>query len=454
LPFKRQPSPLKPYETEDAMKENNTVAAERLKQFFDAGTFVEIGAYISRCGTAGDAEGVTCGYGSLGGRLVFAFAQDSSLMKGALDGRHAEKILRTYEKAMAVGAPIVGFFDCAGAVVFDGAAALAGYGKLLSAVSAASGVIPQIAVISGTCAGSMAAVAALFDVTVTVKGKSRLYVASPTQLGQEIATAEYAFEKGNAALLAENEADAFAKVAQLLTYLPDHADHGTPAVESADDPNRQLALADRSTAAEAMVAAVDAGSLLELYAGYGEAVKVGFAALGGVASVVLALDGELTLSDMEKMNRMLDLADALDLPTVTFVNCNGIKTDAEAEPRLAAALAALAKTLAEGTAPRVTAVVGDAIGAGFIFGGSRALGADMVFALPGSEIAALTARAAVAFLWNDRITPELSREALEEEWRNTNATPEAAAATGEVDDIIAPAELRARLVAALFMLVD
>ena len=143
------------------MKENNTAAAERLKAFFDDGTFVEIGAYISRSGVAGDAEGVTCGYGSLCGRLVFAFAQDSSLMKGALDGRHADKILRTYEKAMAVGAPIVGFFDCAGAVVFEGAAALAGYGKLLTAVSTASGVIPQIAVISGTCASLSTSAAAI-----------------------------------------------------------------------------------------------------------------------------------------------------------------------------------------------------------------------------------------------------------------------------------------------------
>ena len=436
------------------MKENNTVAAERLKSFFDAGTFVEIGAYISRSGTAGDAEGVVCGYGSISGRLIFAFAQDSSLMKGALDGRHADKILRTYEKALAVGAPVVGFFDCAGAVVFDGAAALAGYGKLLSAVSAASGVIPQIAVINGTCAGTMAAVAALFDFTVVIKGASRLYVGSPTQLGDEVGTAEAAFAAGEAALIAENGADALAKAKALLAYLPDHAEHGTPAMESVDDPNRLVGLADRTTAAEALAAVVDAGSFLELYAGYGEAVKCGLAGFGGASAAVLAIDGELDLASIEKMTRSLDFADAMDLPTVTLVNCKGVKSDAASDAAMAAALAKLAKTLAEGTAPRVTAIVGEAIGAGFIFGGSRALGADMVYALPGTEIAALSARSAVAFLWNDRITPALSREALEEEWRNTNATPEAAAATGEVDDVIAPAELRARLIAALFMLVD
>lgn len=436
------------------MKETNTVGKSRLQAFFDAGTFVELGAYICRPGKEAEAEGVVCGYGSLNGRLAFAFAQDSSAMKGALDGRHADKIIRTYEKALSVGAPVIGFFDCAGAVVFDGAAALAGYGRLLSMVSAASGEIPQIAVISGVCAGTMASVAALFDFTVTVKGQSRLYVSSPTLVGDEVGSAEYAFEKGNAALIAENEGDAFATVRQLLSYLPDNADHGVPALETADDPNRALALADRATAKEALDASVDAGSFLELFGGFGEAAVVGLAALGGVSTAVIALDGELDLAAVSKMNRMLSFADSIGLPTVTFVNCKGVAANAAEEPAMASALATLAAVQAEGDAPRVTAIVGDALGAGFIFGGSRALGADMVLALPGTEIAALTARSAVAFLWNDRITPELSREALEQEWRETRAKPEAAAADGEVDDIVAPAELRARLIAALFMLVS
>lgn len=436
------------------MKDVNSVAAKRLKAFFDGGTFVEIGAYISRPNAADTAEGVVCGYGSVDGRLIFAFAQDSSSMKGALDGRHADKIARTYEKALAVGAPIVGFFDCAGAVVFDGAAALAGYGKLLRAASDASGVIPQIAVISGTCAGTMAAVAALFDFTVTVEGASKLYVSSPTQLGEDQSSAAVAFEKGNAALLAADEQAALGTVRSLLAYLPDNADHGIPALETADDPGRVALAADRTTAAEALAAVVDAGSFFELYGGCGSAVKAGLATMGGMSSVALALDGELDLAAIAKMSRMLSFADVFGLPAVTFVNCSGVAADAENEPALAQALAALAAVMADGTAPRVTAIVGDAIGAGFIFGGSRALGADLVLALPGTEIAALTARSAVAFLWNDRITPELSREELEKEWRETKATPEAAAADGEVDDIVAPAELRARLISALYMLAD
>lgn len=436
------------------MKENSTAGITRLTSFFDQGTFVELGAYIRRPGNEETLEGVVCGYGSIGGRLTFAFAQDSTLMKGALDGRHAEKIARTYEKALAVGAPIVGFFDCAGAVVFEGAAALAGYGTLLRTVSGASGKIPQIAVISGTCAGTMASVAALFDLTVTVKDKSRLYVSSPTLIGEEIGTAAYAFEQGNAAILADGEGEALAAVRKLLSYLPDNAEHGIPAVATADDPCRALPIGARCTAKEALDAAVDAGSFYEVLGGFGDAVTVGFASMGGVSSVVLAMDGEMTLASIVKMRRMIALADAFGLPVATFVNASGVAVSATDEGALATELAALAKAQASAKAPRVTAIVGDAVGAGFIFGGSRALGADLVLALPDAEIAALNASAAVAFLWNDRITPDVTREALEKEWRKTCATAESAAATGEVDDIVAPAELRARLIAALFMLAN
>jgi acetyl-CoA carboxylase carboxyltransferase component len=434
------------------MKENSTAGITRLTSFFDEGTFVELGAYIRRLSSEEALEGVVCGYGSLGGRLVFAFAQDSTSMKGALDGRHAEKIARTYEKALAVGAPIVGFFDCAGAVVFDGAAALAGSGTLLRTVSGASGKIPQIAVISGTCAGTMASVAALFDPTVTVKDKSRLYVSSPTLIDEEIGTAAYAFEHGNAAILAEGEDEALMAVRKLLSYLPDNAEHGIPSIATADNPGRALSLGSRCTAKEALDTAVDAGSFYEVLGGFGEAVTAGFASMGGVSTVVLAMDGELTLTSIVKMRRMIAFADAFGLPVVTLVNAGGVAVSAADESALAIELAALAKAQTSARAPRVTAIVGDAVGAGFIFGGSRALGADLVLALPDAEIAALNASAAVAFLWNDRITPELTREALEKEWRETCATAEAAAATGEVDDIVSPAELRARLIAALFML--
>lgn len=431
------------------MKNEKTIGKERLLAFFDAGTFVELGAYICRPGSD-DTEGVVCGYGAKDGRLVFAFSQDPSQMRGALDARHAEKIALTYQKALAVGAPIVGFFDCAGAAVFDGAAALAGYGTLLSVAAKASGKIPQIAVISGVCAGTMASVAALFDLTVVIKEKSLLYTASPSLVGEEIGTAEYAAANGNAACIAENEQQAFAVVGKLLSYLPDCAGGNLPTC-AIDDLNRALAIGDGVSAADALAASVDAGSLTALYADFSDTVTAGLAFMGGIPCAVIALDKLLTLSGAKTVARLLAFAESFRLPTVTFVNCEGVAQ--EEQPELALTLAALAKALANSTAARVTAIVGKAIGAGFLFGGAKTLGADMVYALPGAEISTLTAKTGVAFLWNDRITAEVSREDLEKEWRDA-ACPEAAAAQGEVDDIVAPAELRARVLAALMMLRD
>ena len=437
------------------MKDQKTpvsVGEARLRQLFDPGTMSELGAYICRPGQKEEREGVVCGYGAVDGRLVFAFSQDAAAMKGALDARHVQKIVAVYEKAMAVGAPVVGLFDSAGAVVFDGADALSAYGELLRVVSDASGVVPQIAVLCGTCAGSMAAVAALFDFTVAVSGKTQLYVTSPSLLDGKNGSAEYAYENGNAEILAADEADAIAKTKTLLTYLPDNTDSGAPETVENDDPNRALALPERTTAAAALDAAVDTGSFFPLFDGVKTETRVGFARFGGVTAAVLSADGELTPAAADKMTAMVRFADAFGLPVVTLLNLTGTAADAAAEPHMAAALGRLAYTLAESDSAKVTAVVGAAVGAGFIFGAPKSLGADVVLALPGAEIGVLSARAGVAFLWNDRITPEVSREALEAEWLTTRATAENAAMTGAVDDIVAPAELRARLIAALYML--
>lgn len=433
------------------MEKRNSPARERICAFFDAGTFVETGAYVRRKDTAAEDAGVVCGYGSLDGRLVFAFAQDASAMRGAVDERHATKIEDLYRKARRAGAPVVGMFDSAGAVVFDGAAALSGYGKLLAAAADASGKIPQVALVSGVCAGTMAAVASLFDFTVAIRESGKLYLTSPAQGTGVTGSAEEIFGSGIADVLAENETEAFAKIRALLSYLPDSAADGAPADICADDVNRALGIGESVPAAEALAACADSGTFFEVAGGYGSGVQTGFALLGGCSAAVLAIDGELTADGARKAADLLRVAGDFALPVVSFVNCTGL---AAGEPETAAirALSALALAWKRTENAKVVAVTGSAVGAGFLFGGARTLGADLVFALPGTEIAALGAKTAVAFLWNDRITPERSRAELEAQWRAENATAENAAATGEVDDIVAPAELRARIIAALYML--
>jgi len=423
------------------MEKKQSAARARLEAFFDAATFVELGAYIRRPGNLSENEGVVCGYGAVSGRLVFAFAQDADAMKGAVDARHAEKIAALYDKAVSVGAPVVGMLDSAGAVVFDGAAALSGYGVLLDTVASASGVVPQLALVHGACTGTMAVLAAAFDFTVVTKSAD-LYVTGE-------GSGEAAYLAGEAAMLVENEQEGLSALRSLLAYLPDACDRASDTGASGDDPNRPVALDGKTTAKAALGAVCDNGTCLALYGGTAPEVVAGLATVGDVAVAVLAVDGALSLDGVEKMTKMLHVADAFGLPVVTLLNCTGLDTVGN---RAAVALARLSRLQSAADTARVSVVVGAAVGAGFVFGGNKAMGADVVLALPEAEIAAIPAATAVAFLQNDSISKTRDRATLEAEWRLEHATALAAASVGEVDDIVVPAELRARVIAALYML--
>ena len=172
---------------------------EKLALLFDAGSFVELGAYTKRADNADEFESVVCGYGAVEGALTFAFIQDSGRTRGAFGEQHANKIANLYSLAVKNGAPVIGVFDSAGAVVYDGAGALSAYGKFMKTVSDASGIIPQIAVIDGVCGGSSAIVASMFDLTVTVKESSSLYVNAPFVIGKEAGTPDFAATNGRSA---------------------------------------------------------------------------------------------------------------------------------------------------------------------------------------------------------------------------------------------------------------
>jgi len=154
------------------MEKKSTQGIDRVSALFDEGTFVEIGSFVRRSSKPEEYEGVVCGYGAIDGKLVFAFAQDSDRMKGAFDEVHARKIETLYKMAIENGAPVIAMLDSAGALIFEGSAVLSGYGRMMKCVSEASGVIPQIAVVSGVCAGMLATTAAMYDFVVTVKDKS------------------------------------------------------------------------------------------------------------------------------------------------------------------------------------------------------------------------------------------------------------------------------------------
>ena len=436
------------------MEKARTVGSEKIAALFDAGTFVETGAYVKRAG--GELTGVVCGYGAIDGRLAYAFAQNSDRAKGAFDAIQAQKIASLYAMALKNRAPVIGVFDSIGAVVCDGASALSGYGKLLKVVSDASGVIPQIALIGGVCAGMSATVAAMFDFVVTVKEKSELFVSTPFVAGKEIGTPEYTAKIGLSSVVAENEADAQKKIAQLVSLLPSNNAEGVYAEDVTDDVNRLL---PEGLSGKALVEAVaDMGVFFEIASEYAPEILTGLVRIGGVTCGVVASNkeekgGAITAEGAQKAARLVRLCDAYSIPVVTLVDSVGIETGKEAEEApLASQLGKLAMSYASADTAKITAVVGKAYGAAFTLLGSKALGADMVFALPKAEISTMAPASAVAFLWNDRIDESTSRADLEEEWKQTFTTPEVVALDGSIDDVVSVAELRQRICSAVYML--
>ena len=436
------------------MEKGTTVGCAKIAALFDAGTFVETGAFMKR---GDDLTGVVCGYGAVDGKLVYAFAQDSDRKKGAIDALQAEKIAMLYSMAQKNGAPVVGMFNSVGAVVADGAAVLSAYGKLLKVVSDASGVIPQIAIINGGCAGMAATVAAMFDVVVTVKDQSELYVNAPFLAGKEIGTTEYTAQNGLATIAAEDEGDAVAKAVKLVSMLPSNCEEGVAIEDITDDINRTVAV-EGLAGKDLINALCDANTFVALGEAYATEMITGLAVFGGVTCGVVANDasvngGVITCEGAKKAAKLVGFCDSYSIPVITLVDSIGVATGAEAEGApLAAQLGKLAMAYATANTAKIGVVCGKAYGAAFTLMGSKALGADMVYALPKSEISVMAPASAVAFLWNDKITEEVTRADLVEKWTNECASPEAAAADGSIDDVVKATELRQRICAAVYML--
>lgn len=423
----------------------------KLEQLFDAATFVELGAYTKRTGNDAEFEGVLCGYGAINGKLAFAFAQDSSRAKGAFSERHFKKISNLYSLAVKNGAPIIGVFDSAGAVVYDGAEALAAYGRFMKCVSDASGIVPQIAIIDGVCGGSSAVVASMFDITLTLKGASKLFVNSPFTVGESDASAN-----GLSAFEAETEGELFSFARKLITVLPSNNADGA-FCDNGDDMNRAVAIDTKSYEAEALVKTLaDNGDFVKLYGSYVDNAVLGFASFGGITSCVIASEpknnGVLDIKTARAASKMISFCDSFSIPVLTLVDSIGLDVSLEAEKAsYASELARLAYAYTSSNNAKVSVVVGKAYGAAFTLLGSKSVGADIAYALPDAAISVLSPEASVAFVWNDKVS-EQSREAVEAEWKEKCASASEACYKGELDDVVEPSELRARICAAFSML--
>lgn len=452
-------------EKDSAAAGGDLSARGRLEALFDNGTFSEIGTYVRRrasefeSGAQDEFESVICGWGAVNGRLVYAFSQDMGRTSGAVSEASTRKICETYRLAMENGAPVVGMFDSAGAYLPEGVRALAGYGRIMKAVSAASGVIPQIAVVTGYSAGASAVICGMFDLVITTD-KGSVSVNAPFNT-KDAGSAETMADTGVTALSVADDVTALGAVKDILCYLPSNNAEGTPEDISNDNINREVSLADYEASKDVhdlISAVVDGKKLVELYSSYAPEIVCGLASVGGTAVGVVATNkavngGVLSAKAARKASRVISLLDSFNLPVLTIVDSLGLDNGFESEKSpYTAELAKLASAYASASSPMITLVAGEAYGSVFTVLGSKALGADLVLALDSAKIASMNASSAVAFLWNDEITADITRGDLEARWNESVATPVEAASSGEIDDIIASAEARQRIGAGIAML--
>ena len=450
------PTPAELHDT--LVKSQGSDTRNQLAMLFDEGTFIETGVYTQRnisdylsSEKATEFEGVICGYGAIDGKLAFAFAEDASRMGGVIDDRHAKKITDLYKLATSNGAPVIGIFNSNGTDIFEGTVGLAAYGKIMAAVAKASGVIPQIAFIAGKCLGSAAAIAAMFDIVVKCSSAT-FYVSSPALTGAEGAQ--------DAVVAYTGECEQCAGyIRSLVSYLPGNSSEGIYVSDAcADNLNRKLGdISFESNALTAISVISDNEVFYELGHDYAPSATTAFATIGGVKCGIVGTsfaegEGRITAAAARKIAKFVNLCDSFSIPVVTLTDSYGLAIDKANEELFSSELAKLAFAYASSTVPKVTVILGHAIGASFVLLGSKALGADLVYAVDDSEIGALTAESGVAFAWDKYISEEKTRDELISDWKLSVSSPAVAAASGEIDDIISVNELRARICSALLML--
>jgi len=450
-----------------------------IDNLFDDRTFVELGAYVRRAATEFDTaadcefEGVITGYGAVDGHLVYAFVQDFSRMKGALSEAHAKKIVSLYNTALNNNAPVIGVFDSAGAFVMEGIGALSGYGAIMQKVAYASGIIPQIALISGLCTGSSAIIADMFDFKIGVADKGELYVNPPFILKEKyknnnVGTMKAAGENGLVDVVADTIDIALDSVKELLTYLPADYDTGTNIDGSNDDINRltpeieQLVSVSGYDIKQVIASIADEGKIFETARNNACEAVNGFVRINGMVIGVCAdqpavTNGAITAKAAVKIKNFVTFCDNFKIPLLTLVDTTGfdVSIDSENTP-YSYALAELAATYAISDNAKVTVILGKAYGAAFTLLGSKELGADIVYAVDKSEISIMSPESAVQFVWNEEIIaaddPAAKKDELLNKWKNTMSSPLSAARNGAVDDIISYDEIRQRITAAFEML--
>ena len=459
-------------------------ARERLEILLDTGSFEEYDMLVEhRCEDFGmdeiriPGDGVVTGWGTINGRLVFVFSQDFTVFGGSLSEAHAEKICKIMDQAMKVGAPVIGLNDSGGARIQEGVASLGGYAEVFQRNVMASGVVPQISVIMGPCAGGAVYSPAMTDFIAMVKDSSYMYVTGPdvvkTVTQEEVTHEElggattHSKKSGVADLAFENDVEALLEIRRLFDFLPLSNREKVPYRPTDDRVDRQEISLDTLVPAnpnkpydikELLVNVVDDGDFYEIQRDFAGNIVIGLGRIDGstvgfVANQPMVLAGVLDIDSARKGARFVRFCDCFNIPIVTFVDVPGfLPGTAQEYGGIIMHGAKLLYAYAEATVPKVTVITRKAYGGAYDVMASKHLRGDLNFAWPGAEIAVMGAKGAVEIIFRSELDNPERIENLTQEYAKTFANPFSASKRGYIDDVIMPHDTRRRVARALTML--
>lgn len=454
-------------------------ACNRITALLDAGSFVEIGGAVTARSTdfnLGEtktpADGVITGYGVIDGNLVYVYSQDATVLKGAVGEMHAKKIANIYDMAMKMGAPVIGLVDCAGLRLQESTDALEAFGSLYLKQAKASGVIPQITAIFGSCGGGLSVIPGLTDFTF-MEEKSKLFVNSPnaipgnTEAKCDTASASYQSEKAGLVDAVGTEEDVLENIRTLVCMLPCNNEEDASYAECEDDLNRACAEIENAVedTAIALSQIADSGIFFETKKDFAKDMVTGFIKLNGMtvgavanrskvyddeAKVVAEFDGSLSADGARKAADFVAFCDAFNIPVLTLTNVAGFAASEYDESHLAKEVAKMTYAFAEATVPKVNVIIGKAFGSSYVAMNSKSTGADIVYAWPSAEIGMMDAKLAAKIMYADKDAATINEKAAE--YKELQSSPLSAARRGYVDTIVEPADTRKYVIGAFEML--
>ncbi len=459
---------------------NGSLAMQRITRLVDENSFIEIGSLVTARSTDFNlavtdtpSDGVITGHGLIDGNLVFIYSQDASVLNGTIGEMHAKKVASVYDMAMKMGAPVIGFIDCAGIRLQESVDALDGLGQIYAKQVAASGVVPQIAAVFGSCGGGLSVVPALCDFAFIEESKGKMFVNSPNAIsGNRVdkcdsSAAKFQGEETGCVDMVGTEDEILVSIRELVSMLPLNNEGDVYTCDCEDDLNRAC---ENMTAMKGepryLLSEISDGHVFfETKASYAKDMVTGFIKMNGmtvgaVANCTEVYDAEgnkieefenvLSPQGCEKAAEFVQFCDAFEIPVLTLTNVKGFKACMCAEKKLAKALAHMTAAFAGATCPKVNLITGEAYGSAYVAMNSKSVGADFVYAWPEAKVGMMDAELAAKIMYADASAEELSEKA--KEYDALQGSVATAARRGYVDLMLEPADTRKYLVNAFEIL--